>query len=733
MEKITPSPVLPSPDSSSQTATTVATSEIISQPILSPPDANPGWGKFWWLACAWTLIIVLVWLALHPLFNVEFPIAPANAGALLSFGLDLALLALCVVGSAAVGDWLLELVGVCELVGLERTLFNLGLGLGVNIGLILGLGVTVGINWPVGYGLLAIELGLAVGRWRRRTPTVIGQSRRQLLAWWQEAPWWERGLAIWCSVVALATLLLALTPPIAWDALMYHLEGPKRYIEVGRIEELPRLGQASFPFGAEMLFTWGLLLHGEGLAQAFSWLYGGLGALACLSWGRHFWGQTDSRRGRQLGLLAAALYLSVPHVWLLMTWAYTDTMLTFYALLAFQALLWAVRAESSRVAVGYAGLGGIMGGLSCGGKYTAALAVFGALGGALLVGVLGQQSRPAYRRLSLIGLVFGLAALASFAPWLIRNIVFSGNPVAPLFGGIRGWSADEIAALAGQDGGVALTPQVVLGRPVAMVLNGHSGGLYDATISPLFLALLPLSVRAAFRNRIVAGMWLAIGLNYLGWLVGIKLSAAADHTRIILPVFPLLALVTAYGLLDWAASVKVGSARLLGVISKGAVGLFLVVSSFLLLLTFVASDPLPFDLGLQSRADRVEGQLGQYYRAARFVNGNLPPDAKLFMFFEPRAYYFDRTLSYDHNNGGQFFYYASRYPTPQAFHDELLRRGATHVLVNDDLLNFLINVPEYHRVEPARAGRQLLDDLVSQGLFEKIYQETGQYTVYRLR
>ena len=63
----------------------------------------------------------------------------------------------------------------------------------------------------------------------------------------------------------------------------------------------------------------------------------------------------------------------------------------------------------------------------------------------------------------------------------------------------------------------------------------------------------------------------------------------------------------------------------------------------------------------------------------------------------------------------------------------MVKRGATHVLVNDKLLKFLLDTPEYNLIDKAKAGRQLLDDLLNQGYFEKIYQETNEYTIYKLK
>jgi hypothetical protein len=720
-----------------------------SSPAPTRPETPPPSGFRYYrlvvtLAVVWVLVIVAVWFWRHPLFEVEFPLYPAEitrriAGAIGGTLLDLTLLALCVVGSTALGRWLARWFWP-DLKGSEGLIFSAGLGFGSNMLLILGLGLLGGVNPVVAYALLALEL---LSLWPLGWPLLRGTPQAnpwrsfsaRLKEGWAGMSRWEKALVCWLTGAAVLTLFVSLAPPLAWDALMYHLEGPKQYIAAGRIEALPRLGQASFPFGMEMLFTWGMLLHGDGLAQSFSWLFGLLGAGAIYLFAQRFF--TRFANPRPVGLLAAALYLSIPHVWLLMTWAYTDLMLSFYSLLALYALLLALSGaqtglQAASQVTRYAVLGGAMAGVACSGKYSVVTAAFGILVAALAFGGMGRP-RPAWRTIFIVAFGFGVAGTVSFAPWLLRNIFFSGNPFAPLFGGIKGWDAEEVGFLNGAYGHISLDIGVILGRPFGMALLGRDGGLYDSTISPLFLALLPLGVWAAFREKVVAALWLAVGVTYLGWLFGIALSDAADHTRLLLPVFPWLALITAHGLLEFLTKSRTEQAKLLRVVAALATGGFLAASGFMLLLFFVANDPIPYHFGFQTRQERLEDQLGSYERAVNFVNAQLPANADLFMFFEPRAYYFDRVHSADHNDGGQFFTLMDRFHTPQAVYDELRRRGATHILVNENLLEFLLNTPTYRLIDEAKAGRQLLDDLQSQGYFEQIYRESGFYTIYKLK
>lgn len=690
------------------------------------------------LAALWAAVVVAIWFAFHPPFQVEFPLYPSEinsriAPALLRFLLDGVLLGLCTLASWAVGAFLLELTWPGHKTYLtlaERFIFSSGLGLGFNIMAVLGLGLLGGANAWIAYGLPGLELLLLV-RYRGAIWERPAQLWRDYSGWRQSAPRWEKWLGFWLLALAILTILMTFAPPLSWDSLMYHLEAVRYYVAAGRIEFLPRIGQSNFPFGAEMLFLWGMLLHGEGLAQGFSWLYGLLGAGACLVFARRFFANLGTTQARQAGLLAGAIYLSSYHVWLLMTWAYTDLMLAFYALLAAHAF-WLALENRGRAAWGLAFLGGLMAGFSCGGKYTGILAAAGlVLGG--LVFTRFQKSASSFGNFIQASIAYSLGGALSFAPWLIRNFFFAGNPVAPFYGGIRGWDAEEVAFLITQDGGVSLTPAVIFGRPFQMILTGRDGSAFDATVSPLTLALLPLAIWAAIHSRTITTLWLTVGITYLGWLVGIKQSAGADHTRILAATFPLVALIAAYAVFAfWQQTAWKNAAQLLRLVSAGIIGVCLVASLFGAMLYVVANNPLLYHFGLQTRSEWAEAQLGEYYRAARFVNSNLPTAANVFMACEPRAYYFERPTLPDHNMCGQFFTQLGRYPTPEAFQAALGKNGASYFLLNENLLNYLLRTPENIYFEKAKQARQLLDTLEARKLFQKVYQEPGSYAIYKI-
>jgi hypothetical protein len=118
---------------------------------------------------------------------------------------------------------------------------------------------------------------------------------------------------------------------------------PAKYVEAGGITPVPGNFFASFPQYVEMLFTFGLLVHGESTAQWFHWMLG-VGA----SRPRPRWPAALRVRGVRVrvrvraaggGLWAAALFATLPTGLLISGWAYVDLGIVLFVTLSILALL----------------------------------------------------------------------------------------------------------------------------------------------------------------------------------------------------------------------------------------------------------------------------------------------------------------------------------------------------------------------------------------------------------
>jgi len=511
---------------------------------------------------------------------------------------------------------------------ITRLALSAGVGLGLLSLLMLGLGA-VGLFRPVAAWGLILVLGWVL---RRDVRASLTDLRAVRLPW--PVSGFHRWLAIYGFVSLLLTFLTALAPPTGWDTLVYHLTGPRLFVEAHHLVhpiDLPYLG---FPQLGEMQFTLGLLLVGEGVAPLLHFGYGLLALIITVS-------LAQCTFGNRVAWLTAALLLSVPTLFSLMTWAYVDATLLFYATAAFYAFLrWRERAREKSSARRWLLLVGLYCGFCGGIKYTAVLIPV-ALGLSIVYISRRDGLRAITGRLTLVALVAGAVVL----PGLLENLLTTGNPVYPFFftTGIhwdewRSWWYDRPGT------GLATTaPWRLLTAPLEATVLGTQGTVfYEATIGPLLLpsvALLILVWRSLNREeRAIAGhLLLFFGMNYALWLNGLARTAMLLRTRFLFLTFGVAAVLGGVALdrlrtlrrpqlaVDWVVRVVMSLTLALLLFSTAA--------------KFLEINPLPVVLGMESREDYLTRRLGWYYATIEYINQELPPDASVLFLWEPRSYH----------------------------------------------------------------------------------------------
>ena len=171
----------------------------------------------------------------------------------------------------------------------------------------------------------------------------------------------------------------------------------------------------AFPAHMEMFYVLALGLSGEIAAKLVHFQ---LGILSCILVYRV--GALESPR---CALLALLFLISEPLLYSEMAWAYADLVGPFYALFAFVSLRDWLRTRDRALLL----RAGLFSGACLATRY---------LGGAVLLGLCASLWL-ALRRDSLATCLRGTLALAglsalALSPWLVRNLVFTGNPIAPV-------------------------------------------------------------------------------------------------------------------------------------------------------------------------------------------------------------------------------------------------------------------------------------------------------------
>ena len=590
----------------------------------------------------WVVIVLCAYYIFHKPFQPEEVIALANVA------LDVLSVALLVSVAGGLGRRLLVLllrtrpmlaVSTPEKLALD-TLAGLGV---VSVG-VLALAVAGLVNGALFLGLAVAALALLV---------------RDALAWWRElSSWlrsglralgsWDAFLSLFVALMLLMAFINALAPPTKWDALVYHLTGPKLFIEAGRLHGEVNNHFLGFPQLTEMLYLWSMSWRGVATGTALiHWCFGVLmlaltGGLAA---------RTTGNVGA--GLVAAAILLTAETIWWEFTWAYADLSPMAFVIGGF-VLLDQWRGKKTPRLLAAAGL---MAGCALGAKYTAVGAAAG-LGVLALWFARREGARTALR----VGALLAVATMATFAPWLAKNVVVYGNPVYPFFFETAGWDAYRQGWYTRSGTGLLSTaPLRLLLLPWDATVCSEEGvsgyaspfgdalplcdpagrGALGATVGPLFLALIPLlafgkaTLSTDERGFLERGV-LFLVVPYAVWLYGVAASELLEQTRLLLPVFPVLAILAAIAL-EAIRQTRTGDVRI-GRVMAAAVVLVLALSLLSGTLDAIRLGVAPVLTGARTQGDFLYDTLGWHYAAMEAVN-RLPDDAQVLFLWEPRTFY----------------------------------------------------------------------------------------------
>jgi hypothetical protein len=401
------------------------------------------------------------------------------------------------------------------------------------------------------------------------------------------------------AVVFLCALVAAQAPPSTLDELAYHLAVPWTWVKEGRAIELPLLSHSYFPLGVESASLPLLAILGNvtgGLASHL--LHLGIALAATI---------VIARRTRDL-LLTAAI-VATPALAMTAGWSLVDWTLAGLAI----ALAAAVDDGDDATITAALGAGLLT-------KYTfvpiAALILFAGF----------RRLAPVTRwRVLAIGLALG-------SVFFLRNLILTGNPVAPFLSA----GAPHVA---GYRGPAYLS---------SYVFDGH---YIDESLGASVLGLAVATTGAA------------------GWLMlaaGIALFALAPSARILVPFFAVAA----------SQARAATASRALRLLLAGA------ITAQLLLIVFFTERSDAFSL-IAGRATEEQYliKVRPSFTPVRALDASLPPDSRTLVVGLTETYWFLREVRGGGNFDGPR---VSRYleaPTAEALYARLKHDGITHVAV----------------------------------------------------
>ena len=462
--------------------------------------------------------------------------------------------------------------------------------------------------------------------------------------------------AVWALLPALPFLLMmalgAMLPTIDFDALEYHIQGPKEYFLEGQITFLDHNVYTSMPFGVEMLHLLGMTTLGDWWRGA---LAGQFLVMLHAPVAAAFIHATARRRGSpRAAWVATVVYLTTPWVYRLGVLPYVEGPLCCYH----AALIWAAgRAWSGAGGGSPAGLWGAVGVLAGGAmacKYPGLISAVLPFGAAAVV---ESWRRKSWR----IAAIYTLGVAIVIGPWMLKNIVDARNPVYPLafnvFGGPR-WDAARDAQWSAAHGPRPITSPLLWDGIVEVA--GRSDWQ-----SPLYTALAPLALlRRGSRRTALLLIAFSVYIFATWWLFTHRLD------RFYLPILPGLAILAGLGA-DWVRS-RVWSAWL-------AVFLTLTIAANLSYTSTALVGWNAWTEDLNKLRTQVPAEINP--PLAR-LDSTLPADARPLLVGQAAVFHMNHRVIYNTVFDDEIIEQVARDKSPAEITDELHRRGITHIYVD---------------------------------------------------
>jgi hypothetical protein len=622
-----------------------------------------------------------------------------------------------------------------DLPPLARLVIQAGAGIGVLALLFLLAGASLGLSAYLLWGELVAGLLLL---------------RKPLLAWlrlWSGVKvllngltFMERFLAASAILMLAMAFVISLSPPLAFDALVYHLALPRLYLQAGRIVYVPQIMFWGMPQTGEMLYTWGMGLAGEQTAALIGW---GFGLLTLVGLA----GVLQAYVSRRVAWVAVASLIAGYTLAISLSWAYIDWLMGLWGFCFFTSLLqWRFsRSYRSLFATG------AFAGFAFATKYTggllALISIFVLAWDAFrkrLDGSKKENQLPIFmRRL----LVFSGAAAMVALPWLLKNWIATGNPFYPLI--FPAGAMDAVRLRLYQ----SVIPwggwQDALLLPLRATYWGVEGANgYGASIGPLLLglglpAVLGLFLPGSFvqpdagqENQPVGGVWpippLRLTISTAAWiaLLGVLIWAIAGRlagyllaTRLYYDLFPAFAVIAGAGMIV-LESIHTSQVRF-GRIASAMLLLVVALNLYEVGSASIKKDTGAYLMGFVSRQQYLEQNLGAYAAAMQRIN-QLPAGSRVLMIWETRSYYCLPVCTPDE--------VLDRWRTdiahlkdPQAVLQSWRAAGFTHILYYRSGANFL----EHEDVNFRGMDWAQLDHLMAQlPQVENIYDS---YELYRIQ
>ena len=523
--------------------------------------------------------------------------------------------------------------------------------------------------------------------------------------------------------LVLVIILMGAVPSVSRDALTHHLYIPRLYLQNGGIFEIPHIEFSYYPMNLDLLYMGALYFKIDILPKFIHFSF----ALAT-AWMIFVYLKTRINTGH--ALLGSLFFLSIPVIVNLSTVVYVDLGLVCFL---FAALIFLFKWIHQRFKVKPLVISAVFCGLALGTKYNGLVGLF--LLGLFVPFVYARyHSNEASYAGKAIGfsLLYVFIALIIFSPWMIRNVVWTGNPIYPLYHTVFNPGDENFEISGDEDSGAKPRMSHFLIRkklydesalavaliPLRVFFQGKDNEpkYFDGRANP-FLLLLPIFAFFGIRAdtpQIRTEKFLMIAFSVLFLLFAC--AQTVIRIRYFAPIFPPMAILAMFGmhrLEKYLADKSNFPIFVRNLVIYGIIVMMLGWNANYIFQRFNYVKPMDYLTGKISRDDYIQKYRPEY-ASMQYANHHLTnQDRILGVYLGNRGYYSEIDIVFSIHLLQNL---AKTAESCADIYEGLRKRDITHLIVNHKLFNFWVKDYSLHE-------KQVLKDFFERHVLQLFYRD----------
>ncbi len=505
----------------------------------------------------------------------------------------------------------------------------------------------------------------------------------------------------------ISIIILSSVPPVSRDALTHHLAVPKLYLKHGSIYEIPGLRCSYYPMNLDLLYLIPLYLGNDIIPKFIHFSFALMTAWLIFSY-------LKKRIDTCYALFGVLLFLSLPVIIKLSITVYVYLGLYYFSTASIVCLFKWIEKDFK---IKYLIVSAIWCGLALGTKYNGLIVSFLL---SLFVPFIYLRSiqNKTKRQSRAIGYcaVFMIVSLMVFSPWMIKNYIWTNNPIYPLYNSLfnpkkvvpitikapdtdspdSARNASDVVKKPKGRWGHFVVRKIVYGEkwwetaliPVRVFFQGKDDNpkYFDGRLNPIlfifpFFAFIRLkkNVHALRTEKKILAIFSVLFLLFVFFQTDMRI-------RWIGPIVPLLVILSVLGLYEIITAINKRCSETVVNVLNGCVIVFITflvsLNAFYIIDLFKIVEPMSYISGRAGRDEYIEKYRPEY-AAINYANHNIPDNAKILcMFLGSRSYYIDREVVFGYSLASKA---VIQKDLPEMIFINLKKRKITHLLIRYDL------------------------------------------------